>query len=211
MEALNIGDRIHFRDFHLKMEAILTDAFDDDVTVSLFAEGRNVIRTYELGENSIVKLREPDGDFWQINVYSIQPLRKQAKVRVFYRHKPARPAPSPEPLKPFKQGQGQQQVTTQPGVGQGWTLARNMRRGDEIGYGGIRVRLIRVDANSVQDDYDDTVTLIVNTNTRSVELRLGEFRSDWIEDYRITAERIDPSGSPGSGRAVIRISYEPPH
>ncbi|CAN5405169.1 hypothetical protein BH09SUM1_BH09SUM1_17710 [soil metagenome] len=91
----------------------------------------------------------------------------------------------------------------------GTTITKTARVEDVINFNGASFRVTRVNENDVADKNDDSVELVTNTGTTSQDVTLEEFRSEFVEDFQITAEDIDPSNTPGEGRARLTIRYVP--
>jgi len=86
----------------------------------------------------------------------------------------------------------------------------SLRVEDERTFRDLSIRLVRVDENVFGDDNDDSCQLVVRTSTaQSSDLSVPEFRSEVFEDYEIYVEEVDPSPTPGEGRARIRVSFRP--
>lgn len=83
--------------------------------------------------------------------------------------------------------------------------SRRLRRGQQITFRGLRLRLTRVIENDPNDSLDDEVRLSAVTGTDSQTLILRELGTIFFDDYSITADRIDPSGASGNGRALLVI------
>ncbi len=81
---------------------------------------------------------------------------------------------------------------------------------DEIHFRDISVRLLRVEANDIADDTDDSAEFVIRSPTTSEDVTIEEYRSEFIDDYEIVAEDIRPSGTTGQGRVKILIRYLPP-
>ncbi|MCB2154518.1 tetratricopeptide repeat protein [bacterium] len=91
----------------------------------------------------------------------------------------------------------------------GNSITKTMRVEGELEFQGAYFRVTRVNENDEADDNDDSVELVVRTGTTSQDVTIDEFRSDFIEDFEIVAEDVDPSGTPGEGRAKLTIRYVP--
>jgi hypothetical protein len=91
----------------------------------------------------------------------------------------------------------------------GNSVTKNLRVEDELSFNGAFFRVTRVNENDVNDENDDSVELVVRTNTTSQDTTIEEFRSEFVEDFQIVAEDIKPSNTAGEGRARLTISYSP--
>jgi multidrug efflux pump subunit AcrA (membrane-fusion protein) len=80
-----------------------------------------------------------------------------------------------------------------------------MVRGSEQSVGPLRLRVIRVEANDVADQGDDTVEISVNSGTDITRVTIGEFESQFMGEYEIAAEQIEPAGSPGDGSVRLTV------
>lgn len=104
------------------------------------------------------------------------------------------------------------------GGGGGEETIKKLRRGDEITFRDLRVRLIRVEDGDPNDRNDDECELALNTGTQTSNVTLRELDTIYFEDYEITAEDVQPSGSSsdanstnrGEGSARIRIRFVEP-
>lgn len=92
-------------------------------------------------------------------------------------------------------------------------------RGDEIEFRGLRVRLMRVEENNVNDRRDDEAELLLTLGRDISNINLRELDRTIFNDYELTAEEIRPSAgqrsggrnpNPGDGTATIRIRYLKP-
>ncbi len=92
----------------------------------------------------------------------------------------------------------------------GISITKSVRVEDVLEFRDLRLRVVRVNENNINDDLDDSVELVVNTPTTSQDMTIEEFRSEFIDDYEISAPDIRPSGTPGEGRAKLEIRYLPP-
>ncbi len=92
----------------------------------------------------------------------------------------------------------------------GISITKSLRVEDVLEFRDLRLRVVRVNDNNINDELDDNVELVVNTPTTSQDMTIEEFRSEFIDDYEISAPDIKPSGTPGEGRAKITIRYLPP-
>lgn len=91
----------------------------------------------------------------------------------------------------------------------GNVIVRTLRADDEFTFRDIRITLVNVVENDVNNDRDETVTLLIDTLTSSEERDIEELRSEIVDDYRIRIvdARASGSGSGNSGRAEIEITY----
>ena len=95
-----------------------------------------------------------------------------------------------------------------PAVGNEATFS--MRVEDERVFRDLSVRLVRVDENNFADQNDDTCQLVIRTSTaQSSDLSIPEFRSEQFEEFEIYVEKVDPSLTPGEGRARVKVTYRP--
>jgi type II secretory pathway component GspD/PulD (secretin) len=92
----------------------------------------------------------------------------------------------------------------------GLSVTKSLRVEDTMEFRDLQLRVVRVNENNVNDKLDDSVELVVNTPTSSQDMTIEEFRSEFIDDYEISAPDIRPSGTPGEGRAKITVRYLPP-
>ena len=81
--------------------------------------------------------------------------------------------------------------------------------GGEKSWKDMRVRVRRVNENDVNDKTDDSCELMVRTNTNSTQLTLTLYDSQFVDDYEVTVDRIEPSGTVGQGRVYLSIRYVP--
>lgn len=88
-------------------------------------------------------------------------------------------------------------------------VTKNMRVEDELDFNGAFFRVTRVNENDAIDENDDSVELVVRTGTTSQDVTVEEFRSEFVEDFEIVAEDVEPSNTTGEGRARLTIRYVP--
>ncbi|MBN1476282.1 hypothetical protein JXA47_05985 [Candidatus Sumerlaeota bacterium] len=86
----------------------------------------------------------------------------------------------------------------------GDVVVRTLSEDDELSFRDIRITLISVEENDIDDDRDEDVTMIIDTLNSSEERTIEELRSEIIEDYRI---RIVEADADGSGSAEIEVTY----
>lgn len=85
-----------------------------------------------------------------------------------------------------------------------------MRRGDSRQFQNLRIRVVRVEPNDVNDRKDDSVELSVNNGANVSQITLRNLDTQYQDEYELTAEDVvASSGQPGEGRARIRIRYVP--
>jgi len=100
-------------------------------------------------------------------------------------------------------GQSSSSGTTTDGA----SLTRSVSRNDEFSFRDAVFRVSRIDENNVNDKSDDEIEIVARTGTTSTDVRIREFRSQFVEDYEIVADDISPSSTPGEGRARITIRF----
>ncbi|MBI1291248.1 hypothetical protein GC173_08390 [bacterium] len=88
-------------------------------------------------------------------------------------------------------------------------VTKTLRTEQTLEFNGATFRVSRVNENDAADDNDDSVEMIVSTNTTSQDLTIEEFRSEFVDDFRVEAEDVKPSSTPGEGRARLKITYTP--
>lgn len=86
---------------------------------------------------------------------------------------------------------------------------KNLSVEDEFQFRDAFFRVTRVNENDANDDNDDSVELVVRTGQSTQDLTIEEFRSEFIDDFEIVADDIDPSNTPGEGRARLLFRYVP--
>lgn len=91
----------------------------------------------------------------------------------------------------------------------GASITKSVSRDDEFSFRDAVFRVSRIDENDVNDDSDDEIELVARTGTTSTDVRIREFRSQFVEDYEIIADDISPSSTPGEGRARVTIRFVP--
>lgn len=91
----------------------------------------------------------------------------------------------------------------------GASMTRSVSRDDEFEFRDAVFRVSRIDENDVNDESDDEIELVARTGTTSTDVRIREFRSQFVEDYEIVADDISPSSTPGEGRARITVRFVP--
>lgn len=96
------------------------------------------------------------------------------------------------------------------GLDTGESVTRSLSVGNEFSWRDVAVRLMTVNENDVNDDYDDSLELKVRTPGESRDITMEEFDSEDVDDYEIVADDISPSSTPGEGRARIKVIYRPP-
>lgn len=101
---------------------------------------------------------------------------------------------------------GQAATTDDSGAG-GDTITRSVGREDEFRFREAFFRVTRIDENDAADDNDDEIEFVVRTGTTSQDVRIREFRSQFVEDFEIVADDITPSSTPGEGRARVTIRF----
>ncbi|GEM_PF-2020021 len=79
----------------------------------------------------------------------------------------------------------------------GETVTKRLTRGDSFEFRDLRVRLVRVEEGDPTDRYDDQVELSVITGTQSNTVNLRELETIFLDNYEITAERVQPTGGQG--------------
>lgn len=89
------------------------------------------------------------------------------------------------------------------------SVTKTLRTEGELLFRDLRIRVVRIEQGDVNDDNDDSVTMIVRTGTTSEDRTIQEFRSDFIDDYEINVIEVRPSNSPGEGSARIEVRYSP--
>jgi type II secretory pathway component GspD/PulD (secretin) len=82
-----------------------------------------------------------------------------------------------------------------------------LRAEDERTFRDLRITLIEVEENDINDDRDEDVTMIIDTLTTSEERTIEELRSEIIDDYRIRIVDADAGSGPNSGRAEIEVTF----
>ena len=96
------------------------------------------------------------------------------------------------------------------GVPGGMQASFSLRVEDERTFRDLSIRLVRVNENTYGDENDDSCELVVRTSTaQSSDLNIPEYRSEVFEEYEILVEEVDPSPTPGEGRAKLRVTYRP--
>ncbi|MBN1515052.1 tetratricopeptide repeat protein [Candidatus Sumerlaeota bacterium] len=96
------------------------------------------------------------------------------------------------------------------GTASGDSVTKTLRVEDELRFRDINIRLTRVNENDANDENDDSAEFVVRTPTDSRDTTIEEFRSEFVDDYEIIAEEVDPSSSSsGEGRARVTINYRP--
>lgn len=96
------------------------------------------------------------------------------------------------------------------GVEGGETVVKRLRRGEEFTFKDLRVRVVRIEENDENDRQDDSVEINIITGTNSSNLNLRELDTTFFENYEITAEDIQATGTedrPGEGVARILFRY----
>ncbi|MEQ8820745.1 MAG: hypothetical protein RLY93_10905 [Sumerlaeia bacterium] len=91
----------------------------------------------------------------------------------------------------------------------GDSITKTLRVEGELEFRGAFFRVVRVNENDAIDENDDDVELVVRTGTTTQDTTIEEFRSEFVEDYEIVADDVDPSSTPGEGRAKLTIRYVP--
>jgi type II secretory pathway component GspD/PulD (secretin) len=90
----------------------------------------------------------------------------------------------------------------------GNVVVRTLRADDEFTFRDLRVTLVEVVENDVNNDRDEDVTLLIDTPTTSEERTIKELRSEIVDDYRVRIVDARASGNrPNSGRAEVEITY----
>ncbi len=89
----------------------------------------------------------------------------------------------------------------------GDTITRSVGREDQFTFRDAFFRVTRIDENDASDKNDDEIEFVVRTGTTSQDVRIREFRSQFVEDFEIVADDITPSSTPGEGRARITVRY----
>jgi len=110
----------------------------------------------------------------------------------------------PEAAKPFLLS-----VTLLQGVSASKSITSSLRVGRELKFRDLRLRVARVNENNANDELDDSVEIVVNTSTTSMDMTIEEFRSEFVDDYEISVPEIRPSVKPEEALAVITIDYPP--
>ncbi len=99
------------------------------------------------------------------------------------------------------------------GADTGLEVTKSLRTGQGTGaeftWREMTVRVTRVNQNDINDETDDDAELIIRTPGNSQTLTIEKYRTEFIDDYEITAEDIKPSNTPGEGRVKLRIAYRP--
>ncbi len=90
------------------------------------------------------------------------------------------------------------------------SITSALRVGAALKFGDLRLRVVRVNENNVNDEMDDSVELVVNTSTTSMDVTIEEFRSEFVDDYAISVPEIRPAGKPEEALATITIRYAAP-
>ena len=81
------------------------------------------------------------------------------------------------------------------GTSSGESVVKTLRVEDELIFRDLRLRVVRVEENDVNDDNDDAVELVIRTPTDSRDLTIEEFRSEFVDDYEINVLDVEPSSS----------------
>jgi type II secretory pathway component GspD/PulD (secretin) len=106
-------------------------------------------------------------------------------------------------------------ISTAPtgGTDTGLEVTKSLRTGQgsgaEFTWREMTVRVTRVNENDINDDSDDDAELIIRTPGNSQTLTIEKYRTEFVDDYEITAEDIKPSSTPGEGRVKLRLAYRP--
>lgn len=115
--------------------------------------------------------------------------------------------------------------TTAPEADDDPTLGRtfSMNRGDQAEYSGIRIRLVRVEANDPDDPNDDSAEFSLVTGTQSSQLTIRVGDTIHFEGFAIFLESATATldagarrggggalGRRGEGSAVVRLTQLPP-
>lgn len=102
-------------------------------------------------------------------------------------------------------------------VQEGRGVIKRIRRGDSFSFRDLSIRLMRVDDNDPYDRLDDQAQLSVVLNGVATNMTLVDRETQFIGDYQITAEQVQPSeargGSPpkkGEGTARLVVRYVSP-
>jgi type II secretory pathway component GspD/PulD (secretin) len=102
------------------------------------------------------------------------------------------------------------------GGGNEWTV--QLSRGQEKQVGSLRIRLMRVQQNDVNDRYSASAELSINTGTEINQVTIQDLETQFVQDYEITANNVLAAGGSSSsnsgsqtnnGTANITIRYVP--
>ena len=140
-------------------------------------------------------------------IHSLPQLEQKAKTKIV----PLRYAKSSEIATRVNSFLGLGEAGAEGGtVTTGMSVTRSLSVGQDFTFRDITVRLMRVNENDVNDKNDDSAELKIRTLGESRDTTLEEFDSEQVGDYEIIAEDITPSGTPGEGRAKLKVTFTPP-
>lgn len=87
-------------------------------------------------------------------------------------------------------------------------VRKTMRVGDKFSFREVAVQLLRVNANNIDDQDDDSIELLITIPPISTEIVIQESQTRRVGDYEITANNVNPSRSGlGQGRALIELAF----
>ena len=91
--------------------------------------------------------------------------------------------------------------------GGGESVTKSLSVGDDFQWRDVNIRLMSVNDNDVNDENDDTIELKIRTPGESRDVTMDEFDAEEVDEYEIVAEDVDPSSTPGEGRARLKVTY----
>lgn len=209
--TLGQGDWLRFQELSLQLVSVNENERDNslDDSVELYMslpEEAKMLRVTELyfeqfGLYEIFVRRAVPSDVTALATATIR-----VRYRPFYipRYRltptPLPPPPGPEMRRPWLPRE-------EPAARKALSITRWMRRGDDLRFSDLVLRLVRVNRNNPNDKRDDSVQLIVRTSVRSRDFHIVEYHSVFLEDYEIAVVEVEPSGRPGYGKARIQVRY----